>query len=990
MRRAPRIICFFFCCLFIGNSLLAQLAGLKHYGVKEGLPASTVYAITQDLDGFIWFGTEAGLVRFDGAEFKTYSTKDGLPDNEILGLCTDSTGRLWITSYNKNLSYIKNGQVFTAKNDTLLKTLSNLPTEDFISFIPGRKNRCWFYARKLVRVSGNQVHEFPGFASQEQIRWIEDISDGNFNVYTLNNIYQFRRDSLVATYVIAANPQNQSSFGMWQNNIYVFIRDSIKIYKRLPNYTFSLIKTLGVKGNSFSQNSNSSQGNNLIWIKNRLFVSAVNLGVYLIDDPLGPNPVISLIPNHSKTLFKDRDNNVWVATADNGVFFYHPENSLTIDHNAGLNDENAGCICVDDSDRIWIGDSKGAIQCFHHNHIEGTAVKSSLSSFSKSRKIIYYNGFIYFISDAGFFIYDPTRRILLSENNYTPNKSMIISAKRNKVVLGAVSGIAFASKTAPFDFTEINVHQRVTALCEDQSGILYCGGINGLYIWEDSMRFIGYSNELLKKRITCMAVSVENIIWIATSSNGIIGYKNGKVIANINHESDRSFSGVMCRSVFVDGKNNLWVATNKGINKIEYTLKADSVIIKSISPFNTADGLADDDVNDVYVRDSFVYAATAKGVSVFNFYNATTGTAPQVYITGVAINNVDTPVRMNYTFPYSQNNITIRFTGLSFVNNGEIDYRYKLIGSDDNWAYTNANKVELKSLRDGDYTFVVEALDRSGRASANPASIGFRITPPFYLHWWFMLMAGSVFAFIIYITTRWWFFRKQKNERTLSGLKDKIAGLEQQALRSQMNPHFIFNSLTAIQHYINSEDAESANKYLISFSKLVRKTLDNSESNVISIDSEIQYLENYIQLEQMRFNGKFSYAITCAAEIDKPHIYIPVMLTQPFIENAIRHGLRYKKENDGALSISFSKRNNFLVCEIEDNGVGREMSALLKTDMHIEYQSKGMKISNDRIEAMNNMNAGKKMKIEIIDKKNAGGQGEGTLVILYFEQNPPK
>jgi LytS/YehU family sensor histidine kinase len=226
--------------------------------------------------------------------------------------------------------------------------------------------------------------------------------------------------------------------------------------------------------------------------------------------------------------------------------------------------------------------------------------------------------------------------------------------------------------------------------------------------------------------------------------------------------------------------------------------------------------------------------------------------------------------------------------------------------------------------------------------------------------------------------------RKLQYEKEQS-YTNKIVDLEQQALKAQMNPHFIFNCLTAIQHFVNKEDVYSANMYLSSFAKLIRKTLDLSGEQYISLDKEVGYLKNYIQLEKMRFQDQFNYVITVAEGIDVFSVVIPPMLLQPIIENAIRHGLRYKEINEGMLTVDFTMNGNVLICQIDDNGIGIQRSRELKTTSHVEYQSKGMKLTESRINAIN-MISSKTISMEVKDKYDAKGNAMGTLVIIKFEQ----
>jgi LytS/YehU family sensor histidine kinase len=256
--------------------------------------------------------------------------------------------------------------------------------------------------------------------------------------------------------------------------------------------------------------------------------------------------------------------------------------------------------------------------------------------------------------------------------------------------------------------------------------------------------------------------------------------------------------------------------------------------------------------------------------------------------------------------------------------------------------------------------------------------VKFHIWPAFYQTAWFwgIIIIGILGAGFYLIRSR---FRRQQ------AINTKIIDLEQQALKAQMNPHFIFNCLTAIQHFVNKEDVYSANMYLSNFAKLIRKTLDLSGEQYITLDKEVAYLENYIQLEKMRFQEQFNYKIRVDENIDVFSVQIPPMLLQPIIENAIRHGLRYKDNNEGMLNIEFASRADSIICKITDNGIGIRKSKELKSTTHVEYQSKGMKLTESRIAAIN-MISEKKISMEIIDQYDTMGMAVGTIVILIFMQ----
>jgi tetratricopeptide (TPR) repeat protein len=207
--------------------------------------------------------------------------------------------------------------------------------------------------------------------------------------------------------------------------------------------------------------------------------------------------------------------------------------------------------------------------------------------------------------------------------------------------------------------------------------------------------------------------------------------------------------------------------------------------------------------------------------------------------------------------------------------------------------------------------------------------------------------------------------------------------LEQQQYRAQMNPHFIFNCMNSIQHYIVHNDVKSANKFLSQFAGLMRRTLDINAGHFISVQEEMNYLENYLQLEQMRFDGKFSYSLVCSDDIGRQQITLPTMMLQPFAENAIQHGLRYLPDNSGLLSISFKKENDFLLCEIDDNGIGREAARIFKKQSGTTHLSQGILLIENKLAVLNNIYKAQAY-ISVVDKTGTDDKATGTTVILKF------
>jgi LytS/YehU family sensor histidine kinase len=221
---------------------------------------------------------------------------------------------------------------------------------------------------------------------------------------------------------------------------------------------------------------------------------------------------------------------------------------------------------------------------------------------------------------------------------------------------------------------------------------------------------------------------------------------------------------------------------------------------------------------------------------------------------------------------------------------------------------------------------------------------------------------------------------KLANEKTKSELQHQASELEMQALRAQMNPHFIFNSLNSINRFILQNNKAQASEYLTKFSKLVRMILQNSQASLISLESELESLELYLEIEALRFDYHFAYKISAPKDMDIEMLKVPPLIIQPYVENAIWHGLMHKDEK-GQLDIEVSQEDNYLSIKITDDGIGRKQSAALASKSATKHKSMGLRITADRIAMLQNSN-GTESPVTINDLVNADGSAAGTEVII--------
>jgi LytS/YehU family sensor histidine kinase len=238
-------------------------------------------------------------------------------------------------------------------------------------------------------------------------------------------------------------------------------------------------------------------------------------------------------------------------------------------------------------------------------------------------------------------------------------------------------------------------------------------------------------------------------------------------------------------------------------------------------------------------------------------------------------------------------------------------------------------------------------------------------------------------AFTVYWLYQHRIDQVRKKQKLKSEYEKKLANVEMSALLAQMNPHFLFNSLNSIDSYIIRNESKKASEYLNNFARLMRLILQNSRSNYISLKDELEALELYLEMESLRFKNKFSYSITIDKELDSNSIVIPPMLIQPYIENAIWHGLMHKTNGEeGKVELFVSKYENNLLCVVRDNGIGRKRAAELKDQRQSSHKrSMGMQITEDRIEIINKL-YDINTSVTIYDMQNDHGQATGTRVEL--------
>ncbi|MCB0643901.1 MAG: histidine kinase, partial [Phaeodactylibacter sp.] len=316
----------------------------------------------------------------------------------------------------------------------------------------------------------------------------------------------------------------------------------------------------------------------------------------------------------------------------------------------------------------------------------------------------------------------------------------------------------------------------------------------------------------------------------------------------------------------------------------------------------------------------------------------------------------------------------------SFRNSTGVKYRYRLKGYDDEWTETRQSLANYTNLPAGNYEFQLHAANADEVWTAEPLILDFSIRQHFTETIWFILtcflLSFGLIAALVLI-----YVRRQKAR---AALDRQIVESEQKALRAQINPHFVFNAMNSIQYFITENDKHNAGVFLSRFSKLMRRILDNSKKNWITLEEEISATRHYLGIEKLRFGERFSYELLIEPGVDPYETEIPSMITQPFLENAIWHGLM-PKEEPGRLTVRFFREKGDLICEITDDGIGREQAAAIRRNKR--HNSTGITNVTERIELLNKL-YNTQMSVYIDDLKDEEGRALGTRVRINLGKLP--
>lgn len=534
-----------------------------------------------------------------------------------------------------------------------------------------------------------------------------------------------------------------------------------------------------------------------------------------------------------------------------------------------------------------------------------------------------------------------------------------------------------------------------------RNGNILVGSENGLFeinTTTDEIKLVmtKLDNTQSIQSYKCIYIDKNDCIWLGTDGAGLeVISKDYKLLNSFN--TSNSLNNDVVYGILPENDSTIWISTNAGLSCIHWNSKSLMNNGKvQIVNYDEKNGLQSNEFNTgayLLMKDGRMAFGGLNGINLFHPHEIKNNPiVPDVYIDEFKV--FENPLKHDtlisslseiYLKPF-ENSFSVSFSTIGFSMPGKIQYKYRLAGNDAEWIHAGKrNYVSYTNLSPGDYEFQVKACNYDGVWNDHYTSLKIVIATPYYKTWWFISLLGIVVFLILYSLYK----ARKKLSTDKAELKllhtREMAEVEMKALRAQINPHFLFNSLNSINGYILKNDYKMASRYLVKFSQLVRNILNNSSTPYISLSEELNTIELYMKIEGMRFSNQFSYVIDVDPSINPINILIPSLLLQPYVENAIWHGLLHK-EGEKQIAIKVRAHSVESICiYIDDNGVGREMAAKIeqKTKTHKSY---GMELGESRLKLMNS-SYGNISSVEVIDKEDQLHNAEGTTIKIVIPIN---
>lgn len=967
-------------CLSVAFHLSSQSYHFKNYTVENGLPYIQIFTIYQDSKGYLWSGGYGGLSRFDGLEFLNFSPKNGLRHHWVSSLKEDLQGRLWVGTMD-GISIYEN-EKFTSLTES-----DGLPDNFILSLECDNTGKIWIGTRKgLCYYEDGKIHKISKCKGIE----VRHLLRNNNQMYAGTEIGLMRWNNLTFDEEYfektgkTCSDVNRLCIDI-KNNLWAGTSSGLYWYdkndKQLTRFT---IANSLIDENILSLYADE-KGNTWVGTKSGLMkFNGTDFSYRKVTADYNANNI--------RCLTSDMEGNMWIGTHA-GLFRFRNEDFVSYGPHDGLSNTFVFPIIRDSNKNLWVGTDGGGLFKYDRGYFKNYRTKDGLASLTVNSIIEESENKLLLGTTAGLNI---LRGEIISKvkSLHDTNITCIYKTKTGDTWVAIDGGTALFSgeineNSQPIAFYSFQKNQNTIqcwTFCEDAQGKLWAGTyFGGFYQWNGN-NWIAQNEKFKIKSNSIFAIEsdTKNNLYLS-SFEGVyrIHLPSGK-IDRFSEENGLSSDLVYSLLLSKDEKH-LWAGTNQGACRINLH-KYHSEGKKEIFVFGKNEGFKGVECNSggVWEDDnSEIWFGTVNGLIKYNpkefFRNSVESKLNFIHI---RLGYKDTLLADGVELPHDMNNISFHYRGICFTNPEKVKYVWKLEGFDPNWSpESKVNFATFSNLPPGKYTFKVRSCNNENVWNLDPIEFSFVIAAPFYKRWWFIAATILFISAIVVIVFRFRVHQIKKEQTKEARRLVEISKNELKALRAQMNPHFLFNSLNSIMNYIIHKKDDEAIFYLNKFARLMRMILNNSEKQSVTLREEIDAIKLYVELEQMRFNNKFKFTCTIDENIDLDYEEIPTMLIQPYIENAILHGLT-PSAHEGLLELNIIYKGNFLVCSVTDNGIGRKKSQEMRKDRAKEHRSLGMKISKERLRLLNQINQSS-LSLKIHDLQNQNNEAAGTKVEIF-------
>lgn len=953
---------FLLLCLLVNVNVFSQNPPFINYNEQNGISTSVIYGLFQDSEDNVWFCTNTGVVKFNGNKLTLYGKKDGIPGNEVFKIYEDSDQRLWFMTASGRIAFYKDNRIYSEKD---YPVFSKLKLSSFVSDIheDDKKRICIIPDRGNIYFISRDLKSFTEVPTNTTNSIF--FNHGNVN-YISSRQGIFSIDQNPAKVVFS----NYDSAVLFARHCYADKKVYVGRSKRIE--VFDMVqKSMSI----VSTPDLPETYNAVVSIDSSIYIcSSSGLSIYDRKTLKRTGQYFNKISvSH---VMKDKEGSLWVSTLNDGVM-YIPNIRINFIKSSDFFQSNRILKLGGLGEHIVIGQSNSRADYYYRGIFR--AIKSPNESRGE--------GLTYCIksnaADSSFLVSNQaglTNFYINGKPSFMKNAALIDCASINSdsVFISTPLGIYAVSKSLKYEYFTKQYralsfdNNRAEVLYLDQKdSVLYAGTKNGLLLFKGRKRIPQKFRKLDGLNFTDIDKNNQGVFIATTLGDGVFFFNKDTCIQvnEINGLTDN-----LCSALFMQNDSTVWVTTLHGLNRIIYKFEKGLFNIK-VKNYYRNDGLSNNYINDIYIYKDSIWLATNTGLTVFKETDLIDYSyQPKIAVDGFKVNGKEIGHNEMVRLDRNSNNVAIEFNCRTYKNAGSVFYKYRLIGLSGNWIETKNNQVDFTALTPGRYAFEVYAYSLNENWQTKITRINFSIKPAFWETWWFRLLASALLLFIaVWITYKQ--FRKVKNKFTLQqkviNYEKELLELEQQALRLQMNPHFIFNAMNSIQHSILTGKQNDAYNSLELFSSLIRGILENSKHKYISLEDEIEILKIYIQIEAGRFSSDFNYEVTIDPGIDIGGVKIPPMLIQPFVENSIWHGLMPKTEGDKKLLLAFTQTDDTIICKVEDNGIGRNRAAAMESKKH--GTSMGTSLTFNRVANINMLEKRTRYAIEIVDKANDSG-----------------